>query len=79
MKYVYQTRFGGPEDPIEKQGNCFASAVASLTEVPRKSLPQVPYAIGHFDTWDTFFREEWGVALVWIDVINEDDPIAGTC
>lgn len=30
MRLVYQTRFGGPDDPVEKQGNCFAACVASL-------------------------------------------------
>jgi hypothetical protein len=36
MKPIFQTRFGGPNDPVEKQGNCFAACVASLLNIPLK-------------------------------------------
>ena len=31
---VYQTTFGGPDDPIEEQGNCMQAALATLLGLP---------------------------------------------
>lgn len=34
MRPVMQTKFGGPNDPIENQGDCFAACLCSLLHVP---------------------------------------------
>lgn len=39
MKPVYQTRFGGPDDPEEEQGNCMQAALASIFEVRLEDAP----------------------------------------
>lgn len=51
MKPQLQTRFGGPNDPPEEQGNCWAACLASIIEVPLEKFP-VPKVISWPQYWD---------------------------
>ncbi len=36
---VYQTKFGGSDDPEEDQGNCMQACIASILEIPLGEAP----------------------------------------
>ncbi len=40
MKPVDQTTFGGPGAPLDKRGDCFSAALASVLEIPLSAVPR---------------------------------------
>lgn len=69
MKPVYQTRFGGPNDPEHEQGNCMQAALASIFEV---RLDDAPDFTGEIVSGKWFLRLE-----AWLAVRNLELVIVG--
>ena len=65
MKAIEQTRFGGPNDPPEEQGNCWAACIASIAELPLESFPR-PRTMEWDDYWNdvTGFLRSVGYGIV---------------
>jgi hypothetical protein len=71
---VKQTLVGGGDAPREKWGDCFRAAIASVLEVPGRSLPH--FIQGDDETWygdmQDYLCEQFGFMLA--DVEREDLP-----
>ncbi len=53
MNPVSQTKFGGPLDPEDQQGECFAACVASILEMPLDSVPN-PNGEDWYEQWQAW-------------------------
>lgn len=59
---VMQTRFGGPKDALEDQGNCFAACVATLFN---KSLESVEHYTDGIETVKRMESRWWEYFVRW--------------
>ena len=72
MRKVYQTKFGNPDGPEEKIGNCYPACVATILG---KELHEVPhfYATG-YEWWDILgWAKEHGYSLLPFDLPIPDE------
>lgn len=76
---VYQTKFGGSDDPIEEQGNCFQAALASVLEIPLEEAFD-PIRESTEDRWYFDFikwLEKYNLSIIYIQS-SPDKPVPVT-
>ena len=77
MNQVNQTRFGGKDAPVRKQGNCFQACVATVLQIPLEEafdhafLPDDQW-FGEFNKW----LEQYGLGCIFLET-SEEKP--ATC
>ena len=79
MIKVYQTRFGGEDAPMEKQGNCFQACVATVLQMPLEeafdctSLQSEDHWFDDFNEW----LEQYGLGCIWFET-SEEKPMSAS-
>ena len=63
MALVMQTRFGGPDHPVEEQGNCFAAAMATILRI---SLDEAEGYLDGLDSTEKIEAHWWEYLQKWL-------------
>ena len=63
MDRVMQTRFGGPEYPVEEQGNCFAAAMATILGI---GLAEAEGYLDGLDSTEKIEAHWWEYLNKWL-------------